>query len=275
VLSRPDVVDDATRAAVRRLAASVAAEDGAPPLSDDALSALGSAAVEHVVLRDGGKLVGYAQRSGGHAEVVAGPEHVEPLLDAVDTPGLLVWSHGARSRLAAALERRGYEPTRVLHRLERSLADPVQPRTLPEGVTVSTFRVGIDEDAWVQVNAAAFALHPEQGRWTAADLSAREQEAWFDPAGFFLASRGDRVVGFHWTKIHPDGAGEVYVLGIDPAAQGGGLGAALLQIGLTHLRQRGCPRVLLYVDESNAAAMRLYGKHGFTSADRDVQWRRR
>jgi mycothiol synthase len=124
------------------------------------------------------------------------------------------------------------------------------------------------------VNAAAFALHPEQGRWSAADLRAREREAWFDPAGFFLARRAGRVIGFHWTKIHPDGAGEVYVLGIDPDAQGGGLGAALLTIGLDYLRRRGCPRVLLYVDDSNTAAMGLYQRYGFTSADRDVQWRR-
>jgi mycothiol synthase len=142
-------------------------------------------------------------------------------------------------------------------------------------VTVATFRVGTDEDDWLRVNAAAFALHPEQGQWALADLRAREREAWFDPAGFFLARHGDRLIGFHWTKIHPDGAGEVYVLGIDPAAQHGGLGAALLAIGLNHLRERGCPLVLLYVDESNVAAMRLYERYGFTSADRDVQWRHR
>lgn len=275
MLSRPEVLDDATRAAVRALAASIESEDGAPPLSDDALAALGSGAVTHVVVNDGARLAGYAQRSGSSAEVAARPDSIDELLDAVDGPGLLVWSHGRRSRLAAALQRRDFERVRVLHRLERSLGDPVAMRPLPEGVTVSTFRVGIDEDDWVRVNAAAFALHPEQGHWSATDLLTREREAWFDPGGFFLARRSGRLIGFHWTKIHPGGAGEVYVLGIDPAAQGGGLGAALLAIGLNHLRERGCPRVLLYVDESNTAAMSLYQRYGFTSADEDVQWRRR
>ncbi len=275
MLSRPEVIDDATRAAVRVLAASVEAEDGAPPLSDGALAALGSAAVTHVVAEDGALLVGYAQRSGESGEIVSRPEAIDELLDAVDGPGLLVWSHGRRSRLTTALQRRPFDRARVLHRLERSLADPVPLRPLPDAVTVSAFRVGVDEDDWVRVNAAAFASHPEQGQWSATDLLTREREAWFDPAGFFLARRSGRLVGFHWTKIHPNGVGEVYVLGIDPAAQGGGVGAALLTIGLRHLRERGCSRVLLYVDESNSAAMQLYQRYGFTSADEDVQWRRR
>jgi mycothiol synthase len=51
------------------------------------------------------------------------------------------------------------------------------------------------------------------------------------------------------------------------------LGPALLLRGLEYLRERGCADVLLYVDESNAAAMRLYERFGFTSFDVDVQWR--
>jgi mycothiol synthase len=50
------------------------------------------------------------------------------------------------------------------------------------------------------------------------------------------------------------------------------LGAALLVRGLQHLRERGCPSVLLYVDDDNAAAMRLYERYGFVQADTDVQW---
>ena len=87
---------------------------------------------------------------------------------------------------------------------------------------------GADEDAWLAVNAAAFAGHSEQGRWTRADLLAREAEPWFDPAGFLLAERENVLLGFHWTKVHADGMGEVYVLGVDPAAHGLGLGSALL-----------------------------------------------
>jgi mycothiol synthase len=129
-------------------------------------------------------------------------------------------------------------------------------------------------EVWLRTTAAAVAAHPEQGGWTHADLAAREAESWFDPAGFFLAWQGETLLGFHWTKVHPDGAGEVYVLGVDPSAQGMHLGGALLDIGLHHLAERGCPHVLLYVDDTNTGALRLYERAGFTRHDLDAQWTR-
>jgi mycothiol synthase len=158
--------------------------------------------------------------------------------------------------------------------------DPDPHPELPPGVTVSAFRPGADEDAWLHVNARAFAAHPEQGRWTREDLALREAEAWFDPAGFFLAWRGEQLLGSHWTKVHPAGdvgpdpIGEVYVLGIDPDAQGMRLGRALTDLGLAHLRARGLSHVLLYVEEDNTAAVSLYERSGFTRYAVDVSWRR-
>src|SRR3954454_704029 len=158
--------------------------------------------------------------------------------------------------------------------------DPDPHPVLPDGVTVATFRPGVDEAAWLRVNARAFASHPEQGRWTADGLGVREAESWFYPAGFFLAWRGERLLGSHWTKVHPAGEagedpiGEVYVLGIDPDAQGMRLGRALTDVGLAHLRARDLSSVLLYVDEDNTAAVALYERSGFTRHTVDVSWRR-
>jgi mycothiol synthase len=146
-------------------------------------------------------------------------------------------------------------------------------------VSVRTFRPGTDEEAWLAVNRSAFSHHPEQGSWTLEDVRLREAEDWFDPAGFFLAERDGQLAGFHWTKVHPDGGsdggpiGEVYVVGVDPARQGGGLGRVLTMTGLAHLRRLGLAEVMLYVDEDNTAAVRLYTALGFTLWSADAMYR--
>ncbi len=82
------------------------------------------------------------------------------------------------------------------------------------------------------------------------------------------------MLGFHWTKAE-DGVGEIYVLGIDPRAQGTGLGKVLTLAGLAHLAARGLRQVDLYVDESNGRAVALYRSQGFDLARSDVQWAKR
>ena len=108
--------------------------------------------------------------------------------------------------------------------LAGDLADPVP---VP-GVHIRTFVPGRDEEAWLAVNAAAFVDHPEQGRMTIDDLRDRMAESWFDPDGFFLATRDDAVIGFHWTKQHPDRLGRGVRAGRRPGGgwSGAGQGAA-------------------------------------------------
>ena len=197
----------------------------------------------------------------------------------------------------------GFTRMRSLWQLRRSLYAPLPAPVLAPGVEIRTFVPGRDDQAWLELNAKAFAHHPEQGGWTLADLEQRIAEPWFDAGGFFLAVRpdeGGRLVGFHWTKVHGeveqllghghahhDGAhayddgghghapiGEVYVVGVDPSEQGHGLGRALTLVGLRHLRALGLPDAMLYVDADNTAAIRLYTDLGFTRWDTDVMFRR-
>ena len=198
-----------------------------------------------------------------------------------------MWAHGDLPAASGFAQAGGWRRARSLWQMRRALAGTSTAGTstadlpeagFPSDVTVRTFEPGTDEEAWLEVNARAFAHHPEQGAWTRADLDLREAEPWFDPAGFFLAERDGRIAGFHWTKVHakgPDGVpeGEVYVVGVDPGRQGGGLGRALTLAGLHYLRDRGLGHVMLYVDEDNTAATRMYTALGFSRWNTDVMYR--
>ncbi len=156
---------------------------------------------------------------------------------------------------------------------------------LPDGFRSRQFIVGQDEDAWLRVNARAFADHAEQGGMTRHDLDLRIAEPWFDASGFILIedTRGavPTLAASHWTKILPaaDPAvsptqGEVYVVGVDPAYQGLGLGRAVTVLGLAHLRERGVTEAMLYVEADNVAAVATYSRLGFTRFAVDVMYSR-
>ena len=85
-----------------------------------------------------------------------------------------------------------------------------------------------------------------------------------------LAFDSDKPIGYCWTRINSwknktsgEGAGRIYMLGVDPDYQGRGLGRQLLLVGLSYLRSKG-PRVVeLTVDRGNKAARALYKSVGF------------
>ncbi|MEV4920509.1 mycothiol synthase [Streptomyces tirandamycinicus] len=245
--------------------------------------------VRHFVLTVAGDLRGYAQLEGADpveapaAELVVHPAHrgrghgraLGNALLGASGKRLRMWAHGGKSAARHLAQVLGLTLFRELRQLRRPLSPlDISEPVLPDGVTVRTFVPGRDDAAWLAVNAAAFAHHPEQGSITQRDLDDRKEEAWFDPKGFFLAERGGEIVGFHWTKLHAeDQLGEVYVLGIRPDAQGTGLGKALTAIGLRHLAAQGVPTAMLYVDADNPAALRVYERLGFTTHEVDLMYR--
>lgn len=184
------------------------------------------------------------------------------------------WSHNDHPAAAALARRHGLRRARELWVMRRPGTEPLPALVVPDGVSVRGYRDD-DRDEVLRVNAAAFAHHPEQGAMDADDLAARMAEDWFDPAGLLVADGGDRLLGFHWTKQHGS-VGEVYVVAIDPSAQGKGLGKVLTLAGLHHLAGLGVAEVELYVESDNTPAVRVYGGLGFThaAADTHVQYRR-
>jgi mycothiol synthase len=293
-----DLSDEAAEA-VLGLIGAAAAQDGQPAVSEQGrlhLARRAHPAVRHLLLwapgADGEELAGYGQIDGSDpveapaAEFVVHPGHrshghgraLGEALLAATGKRLRVWAHGghpAARHLAVQLGLKLFRELRQMRRpLDPGLDGLPEPR-LPDGVTVRTFVPGQDEAAWLAVNAAAFAHHPEQGGLTRRDLEDREAEPWFDPAGFFLAFRGAALVGFHWTKTHAaEALGEVYVVGVAPTEQGSGLGRALTATGLRHLAaDRGLPTAMLYVDADNAPAVAVYERLGFTTHETDLMYR--
>ncbi|MGW0085452.1 mycothiol synthase [Streptomyces sp. NPDC003393] len=278
--------------AVLGLLAEAARADGQQAVSEQGRLQLRGGAregVSHLLLSVDGELVGYAQLEDTDpveapaAELVVHPAHrgrghgraLGSALLAASGKRLRVWAHGGHSAARHLSQVLGLTLFRELRQMRRPLTGPELPEpVLPEGVTVRTFVPGQDDAAWLAVNAEAFAHHPEQGSLTQRDLDARMAEPWFHPSGFFLAEREGRLVGFHWTKVHADeGLGEVYVLGVRPGAQGGGLGKALTLIGLRHLADQGLPTAMLYVDADNKAAVTVYERLGFTTYETDFMYR--
>ncbi len=174
-----------------------------------------------------------------------------------------------------------YEPTQLHHDLAKSihfslgrtvtqmrvdlpLSQAVLSNTTP--VETCAFRVGTDEDAWLDVNNRAFSDHPEQGGWSREILKSRQLEPWFSPNGFLLHHADDQLVGYCWTKLHLDTQpvlGEIYVIAVDPNHAGNGLGRSLTVAGLQHLARLGTTVGMLYVDTQNARANRMYNSLGF------------
>jgi mycothiol synthase len=289
---------------VLALVEAAAARDAVAPLSEHVLLHLryegrsdGPGSGRDLLVTRDGMIAGYgyldppAQRQplDRSGELVVHPDYrrqglglelVRALAAAADGYPIRLWAHGDLPAAAMLARAAGFERFRALWQMRRPLGHQLDQPVFPAGTTLRAFRPGQDEDEWLGLNARAFAKHPEQGAWTRHDLELRERESWFDPAGFLIADRQGTMAGFHWTKVHgpagaPGSIGEVYVVGVDPGEQGTGLGRALTLAGLHYLRDRGLAEVMLYVDEDNAPAIRLYEGLGFTRSATDAMYRPR
>jgi mycothiol synthase len=202
---------------------------------------------------------------------------LDPLL--APEQDVVAWVPGSPDPVVTPLRAHGFTVARRQFRMRARL--PAAPPAVPADLTLRAFRPGHDEPAWLTVNNRAFANHPEQGGWIRSRLEQRETEPWFDPEGFLLAEVDGVLVGSCWTKVHDTPAGplgEIFVIGVDPAAHGRGYGRVLVLAGLADLHdRRGCAEAILYVAEGNEAAIALYESIGFVRdrTDAALEWSRR
>ncbi|UXA06624.1 mycothiol synthase [Mycobacterium sp. SMC-2] len=273
---------------VRELITAATEFDGVAPVGEQVLRELAHDRTGHLLITETDEIVGYLNLSrgpdAGMAELVVHPRArrhgfgTALARAALDKTGRSnrFWAHGTLEPARATASALGLVPVRELLQMRRTLRDTHDLVRPVPGVRIRTYAGPGDDAELLRVNNAAFTDHPEQGGWTEVQLAERRDEPWFDPAGLFLAfgdpetDQADKLLGFHWTKVHPDhpGLGEVYVVGVDPAAQGRGLGQMLTAIGIESLAHRLAdsaePTVLLYVESDNVAAVRTYQGLGFS-----------
>lgn len=302
-VGQPDRSGAAAAAMLAPLTAEATAADGSPPFSDQALVEARSG--DATVLGDGDAA---AILRPGEAELVVRPAVrgaglgtvlLRAVIDVTEGP-LAVWAHGDHPAARRLAEGFGFVPTRRLlqqrARVDAEASDPA----LPSGLAVRAFRPGIDDAAWLDLNARAFASHPEQGSLTQLDLDARKADDWFDPGDFLLLWKDDELLAFAWLKVEmgtgsdsgsasgsdsgsgsgsgsgedsgSGSFGEFYAVGVSPDHQGEHLGGAIVDAGLARLAQRGVATATLYVEGDNDAALGLYATRGFTDHTIDVQY---
>lgn len=279
---------------VRGLLENATETDGVAPVSEQAVLSLGTpGAARHRLAMREGTVAGYANLVAAHAEhpamaeVAVDPRHRGRGIGAAlvaaalseGGPGARVWAHGNLPAARAVAGRLGLGVARELWQMRRPLDDPELPDlVVPEGLSLRTYAGPADDAELLRVNNAAFDWHPEQGGWGEDQIAARRESAWFDPKGLFIAvdpADPERILGFHWTKVHDQedpAVGEVYVVAIDPVAQGRGLGRLLTLAGLYYLRDRGLGEVLLYTEADNTAAVHTYTRLGFGTSHVDAAY---
>lgn len=167
--------------------------------------------------------------------------------------------------------------------LRDNVSDLPEPR-LPDGITLRSYRVGSDDQPWVDAFNDAFADHwggfmgMNQARWR----HALADQA-FDPEISLVAVQGTAIAGFCHGHIDAElnalnhrRLGLIRYVGVRPRWRGLGLGSALTRAGLIALRDAGVTAIALGVDAENVSgAHRLYERLGFKIVHRQAMYRKR
>jgi mycothiol synthase len=183
-----------------------------------------------------------------------------------DDVTLAVWAHESDTRRLELLERCGYRQERAFLRLERDLDDSLEAPQWPAGITVTTFRPGVDDAAVHAAHEEAFADHygPAEAdleEW----IQSRLAHEGPDLGLWLVAWDGDQVVGGIEAMETPRGGymGELFVR---RRWRRRGIGRALMLQECAELRRRDMPHAFFAVDAANpTGALRLHGSIGFRS----------
>ena len=166
----------------------------------------------------------------------------------------------------STFEEAGYTQTLSFSMMQIVMAEPPVSPQWAEGIAVRTFMVGQDEQATYEADEEA---SEDKGYHSPLSLEAWARRMnlhgdFFDPALWYLACDGDRVVGvalcFYSQETQ---TGWVDHLGVRREWRNRGIGTALLLHSLGEFYRRGTRRVKLSVDSHSLThAPRLYRRAG-------------
>ena len=134
--------------------------------------------------------------------------------------------------------------------------------------------VGLSLRAWGPVfDALGEALGPDlflrlRGDWRVSQASeVRDVLADSSQRVWVAEDVGGRAIGFVAAKLHREQElGEIYMIAVDPGAQGQGIGTALTGVATDSLRKSGMGVAMIETggDRGHAPARRIYEKAGYT-----------
>lgn len=302
---------------IRELARQVHEADGFAAFDEQTLLNLDSpGAAEYLLVVEGGdadtqaNVIGAAIRDvrNGSVELAIKPERRRRglgrrLLAEVRGrfPGSQLWAHGTLPAAQALAESEELKPERTLLVMSRPLVGVAEPVDLENAIpnwSIAPIRPDVDLDAFTELNAAAFAQHPEQGQLTVEDMKQRFAQDWFDRELLLLVRpksldkpediadgaamsasvasanglNGEKPLAFLWLKPQSQSLVELYVLGVHPQIQGKGLGGSLANLMLKIMRGHGFQQAILYVDADNEPAVRSYRRAGFDISQTHTQY---
>jgi mycothiol synthase len=276
--------------------------DGTPPIAEHVLFHLrhgGDKSDSHIVFEENNQVIAYAHLdttdlvAGPSVEAVVHPNHRGKglgaliLKEAIKVCGdkTRIWSHGDLSQAQSIAAKLNLERIWVNLQMSKELInfEKITSKYLIRGILSE-----VDDEALIKLNNKVFSGHPDQGGWSKFDLNVRMNEEWFDRKGFFICEDRGNLIGFCWTKIHGShtqlldrknthhgraAIGEIYVLAVDPAFQGNGIGKDLITTGLNYLKNQGLSHTILYVGIENKPALNLYRSIGFKEFGKGVMYR--
>ena len=176
-----------------------------------------------------------------------------------------VYMFDTNHRGIGVVEQAGFQPGKYIFQMRMDVTADLHQPIWPEEVRVRTADLEQDAQAIHQLVQTAFYLPGRDSQPYANWVTFMVRPDIFDPELWFLAVAGEEIIGvslcFAYTTL-----GWVRQLGVLPAWQGRGLGAALLHHSFQEFKGRGSRQVGLTVESERPNSHIFYQKVGMRTA---------